>query len=93
MSFFLSMIHAFTPFLCCSLHVRQFDYTAGRETDQVRYCSIIKVLSCRLMPHEGTFQLQTDLPLSCYKICFKAGENFEMFSMVLKLKLEGMTKE
>ena len=24
--------------------------------------SIIKVPSCQLMPHEGTFQLQTDLP-------------------------------
>ena len=29
---------------------------------------IIKVPSCQLMPHEGTFQL-----LSSYKICFKAG--------------------
>ena len=26
--------------------------------------SIIKVSNCQLMPHEGTFQLQTDLPSS-----------------------------
>ena len=31
--------------------------------------------------------------LSSNKICFKAGENFKILSMVLKLKLEGMTKE
>ena len=55
--------------------------------------SVIEVPSCQLMPHEGTFQLQTIyhlLLLSSYKICFKAGVTL---SMALKLKLEGMTKE
>ena len=43
---------------------------------------IIKVPSCQLMLHKGTFQLQTDLPsmlLSSYKICSKAGGNFKTF--------------
>ena len=40
--------------------------------------SIIKVPSCQLMPHEGTFQLQTDLP-SSYKICFKTGRKLKTF--------------
>ena len=52
---------------------------------------IIKVPSCQLMPHEGTFKLQT--LLSNYIICFKTGETLKLLSMVLKLKLEGMTKE
>ena len=53
--------------------------------------SIVKVPSCQLMPHEGTFQLQTDhlLLLSRYKICLKVAKTL---SVVLKLKLEGMTK-
>ena len=49
------------------------------------------------MPHEGTFQLKTDLPsiaaLLLPKSVSKLGENFKTLSMVLKLKLEGMTKE
>ena len=56
---------------------------------------IIKVLSCQLMPHEGTFQLQTDLPsvaaLWLQNLFQSWGKNF--LSMMLKLKLEGMTKE
>ena len=56
---------------------------------------IIKVPSCQLMPHEGIFRLQTDLPSIC---CFlvtksvsKLGENFKTLSMVFKLKLDGIT--
>ena len=51
---------------------------------------IIKVPSCQLMPHEGTFQLQT--VLSNYIICFWR-KTLKLLSMVLKLKLEGITKE
>ena len=43
---------------------------------------IIKVPSCQLMLHEGTFQLQTDLPLlmlSSNKICFEAGGKLQNF--------------
>ena len=47
------------------------------------------------MPYEGTFQLQTDLPSICCSLVTKAvsklGENFKTLSMVLKLKVEGMT--
>ena len=50
--------------------------------------SIIKVPSYQLMPHEGTFQLQTDLPsiaaLELQTLFQSWGETF---------KLEGMTKE
>ena len=55
----------------------------------------VKVLSCQLMPHEGTFQLQTDVPSLCCslvtKSVWKLGENFKTLSMVLKLKLKDMT--
>ena len=54
---------------------------------------IIKLPSCQLMPHEGTFQLQTDLPSITALQLSKLGENFKTLSMVLKLKPEGMTKE
>ena len=58
---------------------------------------IIKVSSCQLMPHEGTFQLQTDLPSIAalwLKNLFQSwGKTLKLLSMVLKLKLEGMTKE
>ena len=59
---------------------------------------IIKVPSYQLMPHEGTFQLQTDLPyIYCCSLVTKSvsklGENFKTLSMVLKMKLEAMTKE
>ena len=46
---------------------------------------IIKVPSCQLMPHEGTFQLQTDLPSSiaalqlATKSVSKLGEDFKTF--------------
>ena len=43
------------------------------------------------MPHEGTFQLQTDLPLSSLQNLFQSWG--KTLSMVLKLKLEGMTIE
>ena len=52
---------------------------------------IITVLSCQLMPHEGTFQLQTDLPLSSLQNLFQSWG--KTLSMVLKLKLEGMIIE
>ena len=58
--------------------------------------SVMKVPSCQLMLHEGTFQLQTDLPSIAalwLQNVSKLGENFKTLSMVLKLKLEGMTKE
>ena len=55
----------------------------------------VKVPSCQLMPHEGTFQLQTDVPSLCCslvtKSVWKLGENFKTLSMVLKLKLKDMT--
>ena len=38
---------------------------------------IIKVPRCQLMPHEGTFQLQT--LLSNYIICFKTGGKLKNF--------------
>ena len=45
---------------------------------------IIKVPSCQLMPHEGTFQLQTDLgTIYCYSLVTRSvskhGENFKTF--------------
>ena len=43
---------------------------------------ILKVPSCQLMPHEGTFQLQTDLPSIAAlvtKSVSKLGENFKTF--------------
>ena len=46
---------------------------------------IIKVPSCQFLPHEGTFQLQTDLPSYCCslhvvtKSVSKLGENFKTF--------------
>ena len=41
------------------------------------------------MPHKGTFQLQTDLISIAAALLFQ-----NLFqSMVIKLKLEGMTKE
>ena len=47
------------------------------------------------MLHEGTFQLQTDLPSICCSLVTKSvsklGENFETLSLVLKLKLKRMT--
>ena len=43
------------------------------------------------MLHEGTFQLQTDLPLSSLQNLFQSWG--KTLSMVLKLKLEGMTTE
>ena len=58
---------------------------------------IIKVPSCQLMPHEGTFQLQTDLPsiaaLQQQNLFQSWGKTLKLLSMVLKLKLEGMTKD
>ena len=49
------------------------------------------------MPHEGTFQLQTDLPspdtLLLQSLFQSRGETLKLLSMVLKLKLEGMNKE
>ena len=58
---------------------------------------IIKVPSCQLMPHEGTFQLQTDIPsiaaLWLQNLFQSWGKTLKLLSMVLKLKLEGMTKE
>ena len=55
----------------------------------------VKVPSCQLMPHEGTFQLQIDVPSLCCslvtKSVWKLGENFKTLSMVLKLKLKDMT--
>ena len=57
---------------------------------------IIKVPSCQLMPHEVTFQLQTDLPsiapLWLQNLFQSWGETLKLLSMVLKLKLEGMTR-
>ena len=48
-------------------------------------------------PHKGTFQLQTDLPsvaaLCLQNLLQRWGKNFKILSMVLKLNLEGMTKE
>ena len=58
---------------------------------------IIKVPSCQLMPHEGTFQLETDLPsIAAHQLqnLFQSwAKAVKLLSMVLKLKLEGMTKE
>ena len=58
---------------------------------------IIKVPSRQLMPHEGTFQLQTDLPsiaaLLLQNLFQSWGKALKLKSVVLKLKLEGMTKE
>ena len=58
---------------------------------------VIKVPSCQLMPHEGTFQLQTDLPsiaaLRLENLFQSWGKTLKLLSMVLKLKQEGMTKE
>ena len=58
---------------------------------------IIKVPSCQLMPHEGTFQLQTDLPsiaaLLLQNLFQSWGKTLKLLSMVLKLKLVGMTKD
>ena len=55
----------------------------------------VQVPSCQLMPHEGTFQLQTDVPSLCCslvtKSVWKLGGNFKTLSMVLKLKLKDMT--
>ena len=49
------------------------------------------------MPYEGTFQLQTDLPSIAalwLKNLFQSwGKTLKLLSIVLKLKLEGMTKE
>ena len=50
------------------------------------------------MLHEGTFKLQTDLPSIAALLLqnlFQSGGggDFKTLSMVLKLKLEGMTKE
>ena len=55
--------------------------------------AIITVSSCQLMPHEGTFQLQTDLPSIAAKSFSKLGENFKTLNMIFKLKLGCMTKE
>ena len=59
--------------------------------------SVIKVPSYQLMLHEGTFQLQTDLPsiaaLKLQNLFQSWGKTLKTLSMVLKLKLEGMTKE
>ena len=58
---------------------------------------IIKVPSCQLMLHEGTFRLQTDLPsivaLWLQNLFQSWGKTLKLLSMVIKLKLEGMTKE
>ena len=58
---------------------------------------IIKVLSCQLMPHKGTFQLQTDIPsiatLQLQNLFQSWRKTLKLLSVVLKLKLEGMTKE
>ena len=55
----------------------------------------VKVPSCQLIPDEGTFQLQTDVPSLCCslvtKSVWKLGENFKTLSMVLKLKQKDMT--
>ena len=49
------------------------------------------------MPHKGTFQLQTDLPsiaaLLLQNLFQSGGKRQNFLSMVLKLKLEHMTKE
>ena len=49
------------------------------------------------MPHEGTFQLQTDLPsiavLLLQNLFQSWGKTLKLLSMLLKLKPEGMTKE
>ena len=46
------------------------------------------------MPHEGTFQLQTDLPSIAALLLQNLFQSWgNTLSMVLKLKLEGMTKE
>ena len=58
---------------------------------------IIKVPSCQLIPHESTFQLQTDLPSIAALLLqnlfqsWGGGGEFKTLSMVLYLKLEGMT--
>ena len=46
------------------------------------------------MPHEGTFQLQTDLPPIATLLLQNLFQSWgKTLSMVLNLKLEGMTKE
>ena len=57
----------------------------------------IKVPRCQLMPHEVTFQLQTDLPsiaaLWLQNMFQRWGKTLKLLSKMLKLKLESMTKE